>query len=139
MHPCKLAKSGTEDGHQMALFQWVRHHVAIAPELDLLFAIPNGGARNHVTAAKLKATGTKKGVSDMFLPVARHGLHGLFIELKKLKGGNESQDQKDWGEAVRAQGYAYCCCIGWRAAAKALEAWLGFREQPWEDGSGYEQ
>lgn len=138
MHPCQLAKSGTEDGHQMALFCWVQHHVAIAPELAYLFAIPNGGARSPATAAKLKATGTKKGVSDMMLPVARHGHHGLWIELKKLKGGKESQEQKDWGQAMREQGYAYCCCVGWREAAKALQAWLGFSEKPWQDGSGYD-
>lgn len=138
MHPRDLAKSGTEDGHQMALFCWVNHHVATIPELAYLFAIPNGGARNPATAAKLKATGTKKGVSDMMLPVARHGHHGLWIELKKPKGGKESQEQKDWGQAMREQGYAYCCCVGWRAAAEALQAWLGFRELPWHDGSGYD-
>jgi hypothetical protein len=123
----------------MALFCWVAFHVATTPELKLLFAIPNGGARNIVTATKLKATGVKKGVSDMFLPVARHGHHGLFIELKKLKGGKESDDQKEWAAAVRDQGYAYCLCLGWRAAAHALEAWLGFSEKPWHDGSGYDQ
>lgn len=125
MKPDDLAKSGTEDGHQMALFCWVHQHVATTPELNLLFAIPNGGARNPATAAKLKATGTKKGVSDMMLPVARHGKHGLFLELKKLKDGRESSDQIAWGAAVRGEGYAYCCCKGWRAAAHALIQWLG--------------
>ncbi|MFZ2190441.1 MAG: VRR-NUC domain-containing protein [Candidatus Magasanikiibacteriota bacterium] len=106
--------------------------MAIVPELALLFAIPNGGARSPATAAKLKATGTKAGVSDMFLPVARHGFHGLWIELKKLKGGKESQEQKDWGAAMQAQGYAYCCCLGWMAAARALMLWLDFAELPWD-------
>ena len=139
LHPCQIAKSGSEDAHQAALFCWVHHHVAIAPELELLFAIPNGGARSAATAARLKATGVKSGVSDMFLPVPRWGRWGLWIELKKLKGGRESVEQKAWGQAMREQGFAYCCCMGWREAAKALMAWLEFIERPWHDGSSYDE
>lgn len=140
MRPCDLAKSGTEDAHQMALFCWVAYQINVAkvPELALLFAIPNGGARSPATASKLKATGVKRGVSDMYLPVARHGKHGLWIELKKLKGGKESPEQVAWGQAMREQGYGYVCCHGWRAAAQVLMVWLDFDEQPWSDGSGFD-
>ena len=52
-----------------------------------IFAIPNGGARNVVTAAKLKAEGVLAGVPDLCVPMARCGFHGLYIELKNGKKG----------------------------------------------------
>lgn len=131
--PFDLAKSGTEYGEQTALMAWVRFHEEYEPKLKLLFAIPNGGQRSAASAAKAKAEGVKKGVSDLMLPVARHGYHGLWLEMKRLKGGSESKEQKEWAEAMKQEGYAYCCCHGWAAAAQALMAWLEFREQPWLD------
>ena len=65
--PEYLAQSGTEHGHQAALMCWCTDHVGTYSELDLLFAIPNGGLRNRATAARLRAEGVKRGVSDLFL------------------------------------------------------------------------
>lgn len=62
-----------------------------------LFAIPNGGARDPVTGARLKAEGVLPGVFDLFfaaptvkpwgpdLPFDR-GIHGLWIEVKTPRG-----------------------------------------------------
>lgn len=50
-----------------------------------LFAIPNGGARNIIVAAKLKAEGVISGVWDMFLAVPKGNYGGLFIEIKAGK------------------------------------------------------
>lgn len=122
MEPEQLAKSGSEDGEQAALFCWAAQQVRdnIIPELDLMFAIPNGGARNIRTAVTLKATGVKAGVSDIFLPVARHGVHGLFIELKKVKGGKVSEEQQSFGESMHQQGYGFCVCHGWLQARDTI-------------------
>jgi len=38
-----------------------------------IFAIPNGGKRNRIEAAKLKRQGVKPGVPDIFLPAPRDG------------------------------------------------------------------
>jgi hypothetical protein len=124
-----LARSGTEDAEQAALFCWMASEVAEGRMLGLrlAFAIANGGKRDIRTAVRLKATGVKAGVSDIFLPVARHDVHGLFIELKKSKehgGGTVSKEQKAWGDSVLAEGYGFCVCYGWREAATVLEMYL---------------
>lgn len=133
--PMYLCKSGTEFGEQTALMAWVAWHRPSVPDLEVLIAIPNGGERGKVSASKAKAEGVKAGVSDLFLPCARHGYHGLWLELKRLIGGRESPEQAAWGALMRERGYAYCLCHGWQAAASALMQWLAFDELPWEDGS----
>lgn len=90
----------------------------------LLFAIPNGGKRHITTALKMKLEGVRKGVPDLFLPVARHGFHGLFIELKKAKGGTTSRDQKHWLSTLAKQGYAAYLCRGADAAKEAITDYL---------------
>ena len=92
-------------------------------ELSLLFHIPNGGARSKATAGKLKAEGVKTGVPDMFLPVARGGYHGLFIELK-VKPNKTTENQDIWIAELKKQGYAVEVCYGWREASVVLENYL---------------
>jgi hypothetical protein len=72
----------------------------------LLYAVPNGGRRDQVTGAKLKAEGVVAGVSDLNLDIARHGFHGLRIELK-TPTGRQSQRQRWWQSQVEAQGFKY--------------------------------
>ena len=67
---------------QAALFKWARYSAAETPVLHLMLAIPNGGARDAITGAILKAEGVKPGVPDVFLPVASGPFHGLFIQLQ---------------------------------------------------------
>lgn len=71
-----------------------------------LFAVPNGGQRNIQTAARLKAEGVTSGVADLLLLVARHGFHGLCIEVKTIVG-RQSENQKNWQRIIEAQGYRY--------------------------------
>ena len=79
--------------------QWRRY-------ATLLNSVPNGGARDVVTGRILKAEGVVAGVADLELNIARHGFHGLKIELKTAKG-RQSASQKAWQKAVEAQGYKY--------------------------------
>lgn len=127
--PAYFAQSGTEHGHQVAVFAWAALHVAIEPRLQLLFAIPNGGSRGDskrsamIQGATLKAEGVKPGVSDIMLPVPEWGFHGMFIEMKK-PGGKESDVQKQWGAAMIQQNYWYECCDSWLKAALLLARYL---------------
>lgn len=124
--PEMLAHNGTEDCHQAALFCW-----AALPDVQakypefyrLLFAIPNGGERNKAVAAKMKATGTKADVSDIFLSVPRGGYHGLYVELKKI-GGRPRPGQLQFIEAARAEGFAGCVIEGWEAARDAIVSYM---------------
>ena len=121
--PEQLAASGTEHGHQVALCQWAALNFSRWPELKLLHAIPNGGTRSKAEAARLKAEGVKAGVSDLFLPVARCGFHGLYMEMKR-PGEKAKPKQIEWGEAVLAQGYLFAICDNWQKAAEFLEKYL---------------
>jgi len=69
--------------------------------IPVLFAIPNGGARDARTAGSLKMEGVRKGVRDVFFACARAGAHGLFIEMKKRKGGYLSKEQKEMMDILR--------------------------------------
>lgn len=112
----------TEHEEQVALMRLVEMHLGRWPELGMLYAIPNGSERNVIVGRKLKAEGVKKGVPDLCLPVPRGGHHGLYVELKRQKGGQVSAEQKAWISALRGQGYRAEVCKG------ATEAWDVIRE-----------
>jgi hypothetical protein len=57
----------------------------------LLFAIPNGGQRSITEAVRLKAEGVLAGVPDLFIARASGAMHGLFIEMKRSKGGTNGK------------------------------------------------
>lgn len=123
MTPEQLAQAGTEHAHQCAVMCWCALNFEKHPELKLLFAIPNGGERNPIVASRLKAEGVKSGVPDLFLPVPRHGLHGLFIEMKAVKG-TIGKNQPQWEADLKAQGYGHVYAYGWLHAVAGLKAWL---------------
>ncbi len=108
---------------QAAVFLWARLASAKHPALRLMFAVPNGGARNVITGALLKAEGMKAGVPDIFLPhpVAPH--HGLFLELKAARG-RISPQQCEWLSALEQQGYACAVCNGIAEATETITAYL---------------
>lgn len=115
-----------EHAEQVALCRWwslYARRTGIAE--SLLFAIPNGGRRDAVTGARLKAEGVRAGVPDMFLAVPRKNAPGLFLELKKQKGGRVSGNQKNVHEALTDAGYPVCVCRGWWEASVEIEKYLG--------------
>ena len=115
-----------EEDEQRLLFDWATVSIGAHPELALLFAIPNGGYRSKATAARMKATGEKAGVPDMFLPVPRCGSHGLWIELKRRYKDltHISSNQKLWVESLRQQGYMVYVCYGWEEARHTILDYL---------------
>jgi len=118
-----MAKKATEHQEQATLFKWAVFAAARWPELALLHAIPNGGHRNKVTAAMLKAEGVKRGVPDICLPVPRGRWHGLYIELK-AEGGSASLEQRRWLAALQRQGYRAELCKGWEQARRLIEDYM---------------
>lgn len=116
----------TEAQEQEWLFQWAQAMKVLRwPELELMFHVPNGGSRNRIEAARLKAQGVKPGVPDIFLPVARKGRHGLFIELKRKVGGQVSPEQNKMLGELNRQGFMAVVCKGWNAAADVIEDYMG--------------
>lgn len=117
-----------EHDEQRALFEWAAWMEGQLPELALLYAIPNGGQRHKAVAAKLKAEGVKAGVPDCFLPVARRGKYGLYIELK-FGNNYPSAAQNHWLDALQRQGYETTIAYSWQAAARKLVEYLGRKSE----------
>jgi len=113
----------TESQEQIIFIQWCKRNAEEYPELDEIFAIPNGGKRHIFTASRMKLEGVKPGIPDLFLPVAKRGYHGLFIEMKKLNG-TLSEAQKKKIPKLRAQGYAVIICKGAERAKALIKSYL---------------
>ena len=58
---------------------------------EIIYAIPNGGQRNVVVAAKMKAEGVTAGVPDLFVAAMRGGYGGLYVEMKKSRVGKRGE------------------------------------------------
>lgn len=116
-----------EHDEQVELFEWADAAQGEHPELCMLFAIPNGGARHPAVAAQLKAEGVKAGVPDIMLAVARGRWHGLFVELKRADRSNHATSaQRAWMEMLRRYGYSAIVCYG---ATDAINAIMGYLTQ----------
>lgn len=127
--PLKYAASGTEDAEQISLFMWAQQNLETYPDLRLLFAIPNGmHTPNKRAAARMRAMGMKRGVPDVFLPVRRGEFSGLFIEMKKIKGRGANDEQSEWIDELKAQGYGAIVCKGFEAARDVLIDYLNYKK-----------
>lgn len=95
----------SEHDEQALYFDWVAV-VSIngLPLRRYVFAVPNGGHRNPVVAAKLRAEGVTPGVPDVFVRVPSGQYHGMQLEAKR-KGGKPSPAQLEQIDACREMGY----------------------------------
>lgn len=78
----KKVLRGSEEYEQSQVIAWARFYGRFHPELNMLFHVPNGGARDKREGANLKKAGVLAGIPDLILPVARKGFHHLYIEMK---------------------------------------------------------
>lgn len=114
-----------EHAEQVSLMQWwsLQCRRFGVPE-QLLFAIPNGGQRNIITAKRMKDEGVRAGIPDLFLAVPRGKFHGLFVEMKKPQGGVVSDAQKACMEILSENGYFVTVCHGFIEAKAAIIRYL---------------
>jgi hypothetical protein len=110
---------------QVALIQWWAFYSAKngIPE-TLLFSLQNGARTNMGTAIKLKKSGGRPGVPDLLLAMPSRVFHGLFIEMKKSKGGVVSKEQKELADLLKWQGYCVEVSHGWAEAVAHIEWYL---------------
>jgi hypothetical protein len=128
--PEDLAKSGSEDAHQMAVFCWAAENVGKYPALKWLHSIPNGGSRHIAEAVKMVAAGMRSGVWDIFLPCPiqtewAKQYAGLYIEMKeeskrKKKNGGLTDEQIEFGGYAERIGYYCAVCYTWEEARNIL-------------------
>lgn len=115
----------TEDEEQESLFRWAAFASAKYPFLKRLVHIPNEGKRSTGYGAKLKRMGLMKGFPDIFLPFMSGSKGGLFIELKRSKGGRVTPEQEEWIASLNEAGYTAVVCLGWDEARKAICDYTG--------------
>lgn len=104
----------SEHAEQVGFVQWFRTQF---PRV-LIFAIPNGGKRAANTARQLKMEGVVRGVPDLFIPEWR-----VWVEMKRVKGGSLSPDQKDMIAYLEAVGYFVIVGKGAAGASKQVIEW----------------
>ena len=121
----QMSKTPTEHQEQVALFDLVALHLKKYPELQDLYAVPNGSYRHIKTAMKAKREGQKAGVPDLVLPISRMGYHALYIEMKRSKPrGQVKPHQRETME--RLAGYGNLCFVAWgdKVAWDIIQAYL---------------
>lgn len=149
MTPDELCKTGSEHGHQKALFAWsnmayqfglkaaddkdsyiVRYYAARfldkgelpIYELKWLHAIHNQGNASAIQGARAKAEGVKAGVWDIFLPVVVKGVYpGLYIEMK-VKNNKLTKEQEQF-KADNSH-FMFAVCYSWQEARDAILRYL---------------
>ena len=112
----------TEDQEQATVVEWLQLHGI------KFFHVPNGGARNVVTGARLKTLGTKRGVPDLIIvdpPPNCPDSVATAIEMKRQKGGYVTKEQREWLDILRDRGWTVAVCRGAGEAIGTLKA-LGY-------------
>jgi hypothetical protein len=77
--------------------------------------VPNEGKRSFAVAARLKAEGMRRGIPDIlaFTPPPNHPEYrGVAIELKRIKGGKISDEQRQWIADLAKAGWCTRIALG---------------------------
>lgn len=94
----KIRTVASEEEEQITFVQWLKlNHI-------IHYHIPNGGYRYLSQAARFKLMGVSPGVPDICIPIPTEQYHGLYIEIKSMKGVVSSH-QKQWMEDLSLNGY----------------------------------
>lgn len=89
---------------QIAVVDHAKMLANLNAEWDLLCAYPLQRGNDFLWLKMRMEEGAVKGWPDLFLPVAKCGYHGLFIEIKSPKG-KLSEHQEDVLKKLTARGY----------------------------------
>ena len=105
---------------QVQCVNWFRYQY---PE-ELIYAIPNGGQRNIITAKKLKAEGVTAGIPDLFIAAACGGYNGIYIELKNGSKGCLSENQRSIIAHLQQKNYKVAVCRSFDEFTSIINAYL---------------
>lgn len=122
-----------EDEECVALVKWAetQRHKGFRVS-ELLILVPNGAYHGKdrkagaVVARKLREKGLQAGAFDYVLPVplyppgAKGFVPGLWLEMKRTRGGKVSDDQQAFAFRMRAFGWECEIAMGWVQAAALI-------------------
>lgn len=122
----------TEDYECQCLIQWAALQKWQGQRLtELLIMIPNGAylggdpRQRSITMARMKRCGFRNGVFDYLLPIPMPHAPGLWIEMKRSKGGVVSDEQDTFKASMLALGWHAEICAGWELATQTINRYLG--------------
>lgn len=121
----------TEEMEQIVVAEWLRLHRI------RFHHSPNGGIRDFkrdpktgkqysVTAIKMRRMGTSNGFPDLMVfdpPPLLPTAPGVMIEMKRLKGGVVSDEQREWHDYLRSRGWKVMVACGADEAIRFLESY----------------
>ena len=113
------------DGEQEQIFIYAKRNQNKHPWLRLLNSSLCGVRLMPGQRLKAKRQGMPKGFPDINLPIVCYPWHGLYIELKRVKGGVISPEQKWWLKKLSEQGYLAVVAKGHNEAIKIIKNYLG--------------
>jgi hypothetical protein len=110
----RLLRQTTEHSEQMLAMQRREQYKDLYPDLYTLHSTPNAGKRGRrldertgrwysPEGQNLKAEGMVAGIPDIHWPIARHGYHSLYVEMKH-NGASVEPAQRDMILRLRSQG-----------------------------------
>lgn len=119
----------TEDSIHFALVDWLK----TVPYkngflIDYFHHSPNGGTSSPRQKAKFTRMNTLNGFPDLECFIAKGRYHGLYVELKREKGGIVSADQKRILGMLSEEGYAAVVCRGFDASVKSIEQYMALED-----------
>lgn len=86
--------------------------------------VPNEGKRTLANGRQLARMGLRRGFPDLFIPTARKGYHGMFIELKRDIHCKATEHQQRWINYLNRQGYYAVICHGADAAIAEIDKYF---------------
>lgn len=123
-----------ENEIQTAYFAWVLEpsNIELMPELDLIYAIPNGSNKSKTERWLHQQTGLRSGVPDIHVPVSRKPFFSLYIEVKRykafqLKNHDCSANQLLWHEKLRKQGHKVIVEYSLAELIRLTKEYLGYQ------------
>lgn len=119
----------TEDSIHFALVDWL----ATVPYkdktlLDVTHHSPMGGTASARQKSKFKKMGAKSGWPDIQISVAKGCYHGLYVELKRSKGGVVSANQKEILTMLDEEGYCTTVARGYDKAVEVVKQYMALED-----------
>jgi len=118
--------NASEDTHQSCFFAHLPRLAREDERLNWVFAVPNGGQRDQVSAGVMVSTGTRAGVWDIMIPFPVAPWPFGMIEMKKptykgKKGMGLRSEQIRFGKHLISVGAWYAICYSYQEALTALD------------------
>ena len=119
----------TEDAIHFAVIDWLKSVPYKDGFLvDYFHHSPNGGVSSPRQKAKFTRMNTLSGFPDLECFIAKGRYHGLYVELKREKGGVVSANQKRIIDMLNEEGYCAIVCRGLDASIEAIEQYMALED-----------